>query len=88
MATYPDKPTRISGYTEKWISSYLKDNATASQISKYLKAIDGKEKKDKKQIFYDMFIAEKPKKVKPTFEDELKALAKQKRADAKKAKEE
>lgn len=88
MATYPDKPTRISGYTEKWISSYLKDNASASQISKYLKAIDGKEKKDKKQIFFDMFIAEKAKPSKPSFEDSLKALAKQKRADAKKAKEE
>lgn len=85
MATYPEKPTRISGYTEKWISSYLKDNASASQISKYLKAIEGKDK-EKKQIFFDMFIAEKPKKVKPSFEDELKAIAKQKRADAKKAK--
>jgi len=86
MATYPDKPTRISGYTEKWISSYLAEKATATQINKYLKAIDGKELKDKRQIFFDMFIAEKPNK--PSFEDGLKAIAKQKRAEAKKAKEE
>ena len=90
MATYPEKPTRISGYTEKWIASYLEKEATSSQISKYLKAIDGKEKKEKKEIFFDMFIAEKPKKIKPSFEDGLKALAKQKRAEEKekKAKEE
>lgn len=84
MATYPEKPTRISGYTEKWISSYLKKEATSSQINKYLKAIDGKEMKEKKQIFFDMFIAEK--KVKPSFEDGLKALAKKKRAEEKQAK--
>lgn len=88
MATYPEKPTRISGYTEQWISSYLEKEATASQINKYLKAIDGKEKKEKKQIFFDLFIAEKPKKVKPSFEDGLKALAKQKRAEEKQAKKE
>lgn len=82
MAKYPEIPTRISGYTEQWISEYLKDKATASQINKYIKAIEGKDKKDRKQIFYDTFIS------KPTFEDELKALAKKKRAEAKKAKEE
>ena len=38
MAKYPETPTRISGYTEDWITSYLKDKATALQINKYIKA--------------------------------------------------
>lgn len=88
MATYPEKPTRISGYTEKWISSYLEKEATASQLRKYIKAIDGKEKKDIKSIFYEMFIAEKPKKGKTNFEDGLKAMLKQKSVAEKLAKEE
>lgn len=84
---YPDTPKTKAGYTDAWIASYLNDKASAAQISKFLKAIKDKEKKEQRNIFYDMFIAEKPKKTKPSFEDELKAIAKQKREEAKKAKE-
>ena len=91
MAKYPEKPTRISGYTEEWITEYLKDKATARQINKYIKAIDGKDKKERRQIFIDMFIAEKaPKAAKPakkSFDENLKDLVKQKRAEEKADKE-
>lgn len=90
MAKYPEKPTRISGYTEEWITEYLKDKATARQINKYIKAIDGKEKKERRQIFVDMFIAGKTPKAKPvkkSFDDGLKDLLKQKRAEEKAKKE-
>ena len=36
MAKYPEKPTRVSGYNEEWITEYLKDKATARQINKYI----------------------------------------------------
>ena len=90
MAKYPETPTRISGYTEDWITEYLKDKATAREINKYIKAIDGKDKKDRRQIFVDMFIAEKAIKTKPvkkSFDDGLKDLLKQKRAEEKAQKE-
>lgn len=91
MAKYPEKPTRISGYTEEWITEYLKDKATARQINKYIKAIDGKDKKERRQIFVDMFIAEKaPKAAKlarKSFDDGLKDLLKEKRAEEKASKE-
>lgn len=91
MAKYPDKPTRISGYTEDWIIEYLRENATSRQINKYIKAIDGKEKKVRRQIFVDMFIAEKaPKAEKPakkSFDENLKDLAMEKRAEEKAQKE-
>jgi len=91
MAKYPEKPTRISGYTEEWITEYLKDKATARQINKYIKAIDGKDKKARRQIFVDMFIAEKaPKAAKPakkSFDEGLKDLLKEKRAEEKASKE-
>ncbi len=91
MAKYPEKPTRISGYTESWITEYLKEHATARQINKYIRAIDGKEKKERREIFVDMFIAEKapkaPKPAKKSFDDNLKDLAKQKRAEEKAEKE-
>lgn len=90
MAKYPEKPTRISGYTEEWITEYLKDKATAREINKYIKAIDGKEKKERRQIFVEMFIAEKAVKAKPvkmSFDDGLKDLLKQKRAEEKAKKE-
>lgn len=91
MAKYPENPTRISGYTEEWITEYLKDKATARQINKYIKAIDGKDKKERRQIFVDMFIAEKaPKAAKParkSFDDGLKDLLKEKRAEEKASKE-
>lgn len=91
MAKYPETPTRISGYTEDWITSYLKDKATSRQINKYIKAIDGKDKKERRQIFVDMFIAEKvakaAKPVKKSFDDSLKDLLKQKRAEEKANKE-
>ena len=84
MAKYPEKPTRISGYTEDWITSYLKDKATAREINKYIKAIDGKDKKERREIFIEMFIAEKPKKpAKKSFDDSLKDLLKEKRAEEK-----
>ena len=84
MAKYPEKPTRISGYTEDWITSYLKDKATAREINKYIKAIDGKDKKERREIFIAMFIAEKPKKAaKKSFDDSLKDLLKEKRAEEK-----
>lgn len=88
MAKYPEKPTRVSGYTEKWIEAYFENEATDRQINKYRKAISEIEAlKDRKQIFYDMFIAKKPKKAKAekkTFDERLKELEKKKR-DAKKA---
>lgn len=90
MAKYPDTPTRISGYTEEWITEFLKDKATARQINKYIKAIDGKDKKERRQIFIDMFIAEKVPKAKPakkSFDDGLKDLLKEKRAEEKAKKE-
>jgi hypothetical protein len=91
MAKYPEKPTRISGYTEDWITEYLKDKATARQINKYIKAIDGKDKKERRQIFVDMFIAEKAlnaaKPAKKSFDDNLKDLLKEKRAEEKANKE-
>lgn len=84
MAKYPEKPTRISGYTEDWITSYLKDKATAREINKYIKAIDGKDKKERREIFIEMFIAEKAKKpAKKSFDDSLKDLLKEKRAEEK-----
>ena len=86
--SYPDKPKTKAGYNQEWIASYLKEEAKPSQIDKYRKAIEGKNASEKRNIFYDMFIAEKPKKNKKTsFEEELKAIAKQKREEAKKAKE-
>ena len=90
MAKYPEKPTRISGYTEEWITEYLKEKATARQINKYIKAIDGKDKKERRQIFLDMFIVEKQKKTavtKKSFDEELKEIVKQKRAEEKANKE-
>ena len=61
--------------------------ATAREINKYIKAIDGKDKKERRQIFIDMFIAEKaPKTAKPakkSFDDNLKDLLKEKRAEEK-----
>ena len=90
MAKYPETPTRISGYTEEWIIEYLKENATARQINKYVKAIDGKDKKERRQIFLDMFIKEKPKKpavAKKSFDESLKDIAKQKRTEEKANKE-
>ena len=87
MAKYPETPTRISGYTEDWITESLKDKATARQINKYIKAIDGKDKKERRQIFIDMFIAEKAAKAakpaKKSFDDGLKDLLKEKRAEEK-----
>ena len=84
MAKYPEKPTRISGYTEEWITEYLKDKATARQINNYIKAIDGKDKKERRQIFIEMFIAEKAEKpVKKSFDENLKDLVKAKRAEEK-----
>ena len=91
MAKYPETPTRISGYTEDWITEYLKDKATARQINKFIKAIDGKDKKERRQIFVDMFIAEKTSKAaKParkSFDDNLKDLLNDKRAEEKANKE-
>ena len=85
---YPDVPKTKAGYNQDWITAYLKDKAKPTQINKYLKEIEGKNANEKRNIFYNMFIAEKPKKPKkPSFEDELKAIAKQKREEAKKAKE-
>lgn len=90
MAKYPETPTRITGYTEEWITGYLKEKATARQINKYIKAIDGKDKKERRQIFLDMFIAEKQKKTaiaKKSFDEELKEIAKKKLAEEKANKE-
>ena len=57
------------------------------EINKYIKAIDGKEKKERRQIFVDMFIAEKAlnaaKPAKKSFDDNLKDLLKEKRAEEK-----
>ena len=86
MANYPEKPKRKSGYTEKWIGAYLNEQATAKQITRYLNAIDGKNKAEQRDIFINMFIEGEK-----TFVDELKALAKKKRAEErakKKAEEE
>lgn len=76
MAKYPETPTRASGYTEQWISSYLKDKATASEINRYIKAIKGMDKKQARAKFIQMFIEGKTK---PDFTDELKAIAKEKK---------
>lgn len=90
MAKYPETPTRISGYTEEWITEYLKEKTTSRQINKYIKAIEGKDKKERRQIFVDMFIAEKAEKAskpaKKSFDDALNDLLKEKRAEEKASK--
>lgn len=91
MANYPDKPTRVSGYTEKWVESYLEEKATSTQIRKFRKACEGKEAwKERRAVFVEMFIKEetagKEKKPRKTFDDKLLEMEKKKRAAEKAAK--
>lgn len=90
MANYPEKPTRVSGYTEKWVNAFLEEKATSTQIRKFRKACEGLEAwKDKRAVFVEMFINKKEagtKKPKKTFDDKLLELEQKKRAAEKAAK--
>ena len=83
MAKYPEKPKRISGYTEQWIGAFLTEHATARQISRYIKAIEGKSKAEQREIFVSMFIDKEN-----SFANGLRALAKKKRTEEKAKKQE
>ena len=74
MAKYPERPKRKSGYSDEWIKAYLAAEVKAKDINKFNKAIQGKEKEERREIFISMFIEQ------PTFDDEVKKILKDKRA--------
>ena len=82
---YPNKPKNKNGYTDEWILAYMRSEATPYQISKFKKATEGKTLKDRKNIFYTMFIEKKD-----AFAENLESIRKEKKdtKQAEQAKEE
>lgn len=68
---YPNRPKTTTGYTQKWVKAFLADKATDEELDKFALEVRGKEWKEVRQIFVDMFINKKTK-----FDDALAELIK------------
>ena len=80
---YPERPEKITGYTEEWILNFFQDEEneiTAKELNKYLRETKGKAIKDVRKIFFEMFIKSKRRDIMKILKEKQDKEAKEKEA--------